>query len=254
MTVPGLGGAGLLDKLDLLVVHDLFSGETSRAAHVVLPAASFLESDGTFTSTEGRVQRVHPVIDARGEARPAWSVFSALSKRSGADFGYTSASQVFGEIASSTPGYAELSHAGLDKSAGAFVSDARDEAALAALSPPRPPLPQPEEYPWVLKLFETTTRPFHHSGAAADADGPLVEVNPLDAHRLGLKDDAVVRLISRTGHTAEASVLISTHPPAGVFYAAVLPGAQGLARLVARSAAPSGVAAARLSCAVKLQQ
>jgi len=255
VTVPGLAAAGLLDKLDLLVVHDLFPGETSRSAHVVLPATSFLESDGTFTNTERRVQRVRPAVDARGEARPAWSVFSSLSALSGADFGYASASQVFGELAAATPGYTELSHAGLDESGGAFVTEpARDEAALVMLPPPRPPLPQPRDYPYVLKLFETTTRPFHHSSVASGSERALIEVNPEDAHGLGLEDDAVVQLVSRTGLTAEASVLITAHPPAGVFYAAVLPDARGLARLVGRSAAPSGVAAARLSCAVKLQQ
>ena len=34
-----------LKKLDLLVVMDLFMTETARLAHIVLPAATFLERD-----------------------------------------------------------------------------------------------------------------------------------------------------------------------------------------------------------------
>ncbi|MCA9735957.1 molybdopterin-dependent oxidoreductase, partial [candidate division KSB1 bacterium] len=52
-----------LDKLDLLVVQELFETETTKHAHVILPGASFLEKNGTFTNGERRVQRVNQVID-----------------------------------------------------------------------------------------------------------------------------------------------------------------------------------------------
>ena len=47
-----------LQHLDFLVVQDIFLTETGKLAHVVLPAASFAEKDGTFTNTERRVARV----------------------------------------------------------------------------------------------------------------------------------------------------------------------------------------------------
>ena len=47
-----------LERLDLLVVQELFLTETARHAHLVLPAASVLEQDGTFTNGERRVQRL----------------------------------------------------------------------------------------------------------------------------------------------------------------------------------------------------
>ena len=53
-----------LDALDCLVVVELFLTETAQLADVVLPAASFAEKDGTFTSTERRVQRVRRAVDA----------------------------------------------------------------------------------------------------------------------------------------------------------------------------------------------
>ena len=45
-------------KLEFLVVQDIFLHETAQIADVVLPATSFAEKDGTFTNSERRVQRV----------------------------------------------------------------------------------------------------------------------------------------------------------------------------------------------------
>lgn len=52
-----------LGALDLLVVQELFMTETARLAHVILPAASFLEKSGTFTNGERRIQRIHAAIE-----------------------------------------------------------------------------------------------------------------------------------------------------------------------------------------------
>ena len=46
-------------KLDFFVVQDIFFGETCRYADVVLPASPSLEKEGTFTSTERRIQRLY---------------------------------------------------------------------------------------------------------------------------------------------------------------------------------------------------
>jgi predicted molibdopterin-dependent oxidoreductase YjgC len=72
-----------LEKLDFLVVQDLFMTETAALADVVLPGAAFVEKDGTFTNTERRVQRVRAVVPSPGRmdthrppCRPAtrWTV------------------------------------------------------------------------------------------------------------------------------------------------------------------------------------
>lgn len=51
-----------LQKLDFLVVQDIFPTETAVLADVILPAAAFAEKDGTYTSTERRVQRVRRAV------------------------------------------------------------------------------------------------------------------------------------------------------------------------------------------------
>jgi formate dehydrogenase major subunit len=52
-----------MEQLELLVVQELFMTETAKMAHVVLPAASFLEKSGTFTNGERRIQRVNRVVE-----------------------------------------------------------------------------------------------------------------------------------------------------------------------------------------------
>src|SRR5436305_832743 len=51
-----------LSKLDFLVVQELFETDTTKHADVVFPAASFAETDGTFTNNDGLVQRVRQSI------------------------------------------------------------------------------------------------------------------------------------------------------------------------------------------------
>ncbi len=52
-----------MDSLDLLIVQEIFMTETAKHASVILPGASFLEKDGTFTNGERRIQRVQKVVD-----------------------------------------------------------------------------------------------------------------------------------------------------------------------------------------------
>ena len=75
------GYAEALQKLEFLVVQDLFLTETGRLANVVLPACSFAEADGTYTNLERRVQRAPEAIRAAGESRPDWAILAALADR-----------------------------------------------------------------------------------------------------------------------------------------------------------------------------
>jgi formate dehydrogenase major subunit len=60
--------ARAFEKLDFFVVQDIFFSETCRYADVVLPGAPALEKDGTFTSTERRIQRLYQALPELGRA------------------------------------------------------------------------------------------------------------------------------------------------------------------------------------------
>src|SRR6185369_2722621 len=91
------------------VVQELFETETTAAADVVLPAASYAEQDGTFTNNDGLVQRVRQSIPPLHQAKPDWVIVAQLAKELGMDFGYEmSASSVFRDIAGTVQAYTGL--------------------------------------------------------------------------------------------------------------------------------------------------
>ena len=58
-----------MDKLDILIVQELFMSATAEIADVVLPASSYFEKNGTFTNGERRVQRVNKVVEPIGNTK-----------------------------------------------------------------------------------------------------------------------------------------------------------------------------------------
>ena len=58
------------ENLELIVIQELFMTATAEMAHVILPASSYFEKDGTFTNGERRVQRVNKVIEPIGNTKP----------------------------------------------------------------------------------------------------------------------------------------------------------------------------------------
>ncbi len=98
-----------LTGLDFLVVQELFETDTTAFADVVLPAASFAETDGTFTNNDGFVQRVRQSIPPVHQAKPDWMITAQLASELSMDFGFEmSASAVFREIGERVPGYSGL--------------------------------------------------------------------------------------------------------------------------------------------------
>ncbi|HEX9015015.1 MAG TPA: molybdopterin-dependent oxidoreductase, partial [Chloroflexota bacterium] len=91
----------------------IFLTETARLASVVLPSAAFAEKDGTMTNLERRVQRLNAAVPLKAEAKQDWEIITAVATALGADWGFTSAGEVFGEIAASVAGYEGLSFDGL---------------------------------------------------------------------------------------------------------------------------------------------
>jgi len=98
--------AGAFEKLDFFVVQDIFFTETCRYADVVLPGAPALEKDGTFTSTERRIQRLHQALPELGDSRADWKITQEIANRMGAKWNYQHPSEIMDELASLTPLYA----------------------------------------------------------------------------------------------------------------------------------------------------
>ncbi|HEY7183156.1 MAG TPA: molybdopterin-dependent oxidoreductase [Blastocatellia bacterium] len=109
------GAAGIvraqLEKLDFMVVQEMFMTETAQLADVVLPVTSFAEAQGTQVNNGSQVQFVRRTIPPVGQARPDWLVANQIARQMGVDFGYQGQlKNVFKEIAEKVEGYSGLSH------------------------------------------------------------------------------------------------------------------------------------------------
>jgi formate dehydrogenase major subunit len=92
-----------LAKLDFFVMQEIFFTETCRFADVILPASPSLEKEGTFTSTERRIQRLYQVMQPLAGSRPDWQIIQSIANRLGANWKYEHPSQIYAEIAPLTP-------------------------------------------------------------------------------------------------------------------------------------------------------
>ena len=92
-----------LEKLDFLVVQELFLSETAQVADVVFAAASSAEKDGTFTNTERRCMKINQAIKPIGKSLPDWQIISRLSTAMGYDMNYRNPEEIFNEMTSLTP-------------------------------------------------------------------------------------------------------------------------------------------------------
>lgn len=92
-----------LSKLDFFVVQEIFFTETCRFADVIFPASPSLEKEGTFTSTERRIQRLYQVFEPLADSRPDWRIIQDIANRLGAKWNYEHPSEIYDEIAPLTP-------------------------------------------------------------------------------------------------------------------------------------------------------
>ncbi|MGH9327583.1 MAG: formate dehydrogenase subunit alpha [Terriglobia bacterium] len=106
--------ADAFSKLDFFVVQDIFFSTTCRFANVVLPGCPSLEKEGTFTSTERRIQRLYRVFDPLPGSRPDWQILEDVANLLGAGWGYKHPSEIMNEIASLAPLFAGVSYERLE--------------------------------------------------------------------------------------------------------------------------------------------
>jgi len=103
-----------LSRVDFFVMQEVFFSHTCRFADVILPASPSLEKEGTFTSTERRIQRLYQVFEPFEESRPDWRIIQDVANRLGANWHYEHPSEIYQEIASLTPLFAGVSYERLE--------------------------------------------------------------------------------------------------------------------------------------------
>ena len=122
-----------------VVVSDVVTDtDTTRLAHVLLPATAWGEKDGSVTNSERRISRQRPFLDAPGETRADWWQICEVAKRMGfADaFTYAGPAEIFAEHARLS-GHANAGSRDFDIGAHAHITPA-EYAALAPFQWPHP--------------------------------------------------------------------------------------------------------------------
>jgi formate dehydrogenase alpha subunit len=209
-----------IEKVDLLVVQDIFLTETAEYADVVLPSTCFAEKDGTFTNTERRVQRVRQAVAAPGQTRNDWEILCDLASKMGYSMAYGSAAQIMEEIAALTPIYGGISFDRLETVGLQWPCPDRQHPgtkylhtdrftrgkgkfhAVAFQSPAEVP---GEQFPFVLstgrQLYQFHTGTMTRKSRAIHQVSPTgyVEVHAADAERLGIADGQMVEVSTRRG-------------------------------------------------------
>jgi formate dehydrogenase major subunit len=227
-----------LAALEFLAVQDIFLTETAEFADVILPAAAFPEKDGTYTSTDRRVQIGRRAIDPPGQARPDWQVLIDLARRLGADWRYDSPEAVFRELCSLSPSLAGLTYGRLGTTGAVWplrsAEDPEQPVLFGEAFPrgrgrfvpceyaPARELPD-SEYPLVLNTgrvlehWHTGTMTRRSKALDALSPAPFVEIHPADAGRLGIRSGDWVRVSSRRGEVRLGARLSARTPPGSVF-------------------------------------
>jgi formate dehydrogenase major subunit len=223
--------AQALRKVEFLIVQDINFSETARYADLVLPACPSLEKDGTFTSTERRIQRIYKAIEPLGESKADWEIIQLIANRMGGNWKYTHPSEVMDEVARLTPLFAGVSYTrleGFDSLQWPVHADGTDSPLLFTEGFPFPDgkarffpvdyIPPSEETSSIYDLhlnngrllehFEQGSMTYRTAGIKEMTPNVFVEVSPELAAERGVTSGRYVQLTSPHGKV-RVQVLVS---------------------------------------------
>ena len=229
-----------LKSLDFFVIQELFMTETAELADVILPGVSYAEKEGTFSNTERRVQRVRKAVTVEGDMRLDTDIIIDLMNRMGYPQPHLTSAQIMDEVASLTPSFAGISHERLDSEevggkglqwpctskdhpGTPIMHVGKFSRGLGWFYPaeyvPSAELPD-EEYPIILMtgriLYHYTTRAMTgKTPGLMEIEGKsFIEMNIVDAEKLGIKDGDKVKVSSRRGQI-ESTARVGTKTSPG---------------------------------------
>ncbi|SFS00275.1 formate dehydrogenase major subunit [Granulicella pectinivorans] len=209
-------------KLDFMVVQDVMFSQTAAYADLVLPASPSLEKEGTFTSTERRMQRLYRALDPLGYSLPDWEIIQMIANTLGARWNYTHPSEIMAEVARLTPMFAGVTYERLEGYKTLQWPVAKDGTDTPLLFTEKFPFPDgkakfhPIEYlesseetnatfdlhlnnGRVLEHFEQGAMTYQSPGIMAMTPENFVEVSPELAAERGLTSGSLVRVRSPYG-------------------------------------------------------
>ncbi|WP_159519698.1 nitrate reductase [Sunxiuqinia indica] len=217
-----------LQKAKFVVVQDISDkSDTLPFADVVLPAAGWLEKDGTMTNSERRINYINHVVKALGEALPDYEIICRVARKMGySGFNFRSANEVFDEFKQLTAGtnlsFESLTYDHLQTNGTAqwpFINGNGTErlfkdkkfytpnqkANLFAVQPQNESEKPSKEFPLILTTgrvrdqWHTMTKTGKVQKLKQHIEHSYLEVNPIDADLHDIKNDDIVVVEGRNG-------------------------------------------------------
>jgi len=272
------------EKLEHYTAIDFFLNETARHADIILPGSLHEEEDGTVTTAEGRVVRIHRAVTPPGNARTDTSILLELARRLGAGdkFAFQSSEEIFTELRHASQGgtadYFGITYEKIEKNMGVFwpcptldhpgtprlwedrkFATPDGKAHFNAVSYRDPGEITDAEYPVILTTGRVVSQ--YLSGTQTRRIGklvdqypePLMEIHPTLAARYGIRDRDLVRVITRRGTAEFPAQLVETIRTDTVFIPYHWPGRKSVNQLTSGHLDPVSKIPEFKVCAARLE-
>ena len=228
-----------IEATPTVILIDVFPSWISERADLVLPGSMFFETDGSMTDMDGRILRMKRGNRPAGLADEEWRIIESLRLRLEGGPAHRDIQEVFGEMClgwgmSEPLRLRDFTWEGPGDETPAWhhvfrTRKRRPAFKLHATARPEPPDPssialQPGSAPHRLRLvwIHHLQGPDHLGTRSSEYDAmrprPLIELNPEDAHRLGLGDGAWVKL--KGGSREPSRVALREYVAPGIAYGA----------------------------------
>jgi NADH-quinone oxidoreductase subunit G len=196
-----------LDKLPLLIVQDLFMTETAEKAHVVLPACSFVEKEGTYTNLERRVQKLNPLRSPLYQSKSDFDIFLYLLRLLECPIPGETPEAVFEAIDRGLPHYRGIQDGEQWPKGSPYLYAEGFPNGKAKLIPVNGEAvhPDSEGYPFLLiqrpSLFQSGRLSSKSDALKRVSEKPYLEMNPEDGQLLKIEEGEMVQVSTHNGRS-----------------------------------------------------
>lgn len=216
-----------LDELEFVIVQDIFMNKTALHADVILPATSWGEHEGVYTSADRGFQIMRKALEPKGDVKTDWQIICEISTAMGYPMNYKDTKEIWDEMRSLTPSFAGATYEKIEMQGSVqwpCKNESQEDIGTKYLhkdgkfSTPngkgnlfaaewRPPMElEDEEYPFSLCTvrevghYSVRTMTGNCRALAKLEDEPgYIQISEIDAKRLGIEDSELVRVSSRRG-------------------------------------------------------
>lgn len=232
-----------LDEMDLVIVQDIFMNKTALHADVILPATSWGEHEGVYSSADRGFQLMRKAVEPKGDVKPDWKIICEIATAMGYPMDYKNTKEIWNEMISLCPEFAGATYERMEQ-LGGIQWPCRDEnhpgtkylyegnvfstpskkGQLFATEWRQPGEMPDEKYPFSLCTvrevghYSVRTMTGNCRALKELADEPgYIQISVEDAQKLGLESEELVWVSSRRGKVISRALVTERVKPGATF-------------------------------------